>query len=281
MSTTPITTDELRAQAVAAEAAEKEPKPVADPNDPFTITEGENGQVELKLRTGEVFKGTALEVAKAAAKAKVDTTDYSKDLKSQLTQLQEQTNHISQALTPKPPEPSQEEQQQRQLQEFLANENAKYLGFPNAEAMRNHLQGMSSDNAKVRSDRIVMDFMQECPEFPADKEHSDKLIEAGAQYGIFRANQKGELLEEPTAKQMVAAHALCVQLGIYQPLTEAQIQEQVNAGMKIKPRIQARPTPPPMVPSNQPENTPANEASDPWTMDLSKLRNQIIAGQRR
>lgn len=248
--------------------------PITPPTEPVTpplpLPEGvdvmeklPDGKWHVKLATGEDFSGNDLEVMGKMGSAHVSTKRWA----------QEQVNRTQ---NPPPPAPVQtpEDQQAVQLREWMMDQTAQGLGYKSAQEMRSALTEMRQSSEASSDERVSMEFHATCWDFPASPENTEKLFQTGVNYGIIRANDKGELTERPTAKQLAAAHMVAVQQGVYKPMTKEEYQLAASAGPG--PRI-TPPNAPPIVQGNQPELN--NPQGDVWNMPLDKLRDQVLREQ--
>lgn len=224
----------------------------------IAIQENADGSVHMKLSTGEEFTGTPLEVSRKIAESKVDTTLYAKDLKSKLDARVE--------APPATPQIQGESAEVLAGREFLANETAKYLGFADANALKDAVSQMGKVTQVSQGERAAQQFHGQNPDFPATNEASDALLGV-----IAKANANGANLSAYNPEHLTMAHATCVRLGLYKPLTQQEI-----AASRGGQQATSIPNPPPMVQSGAPQI--AVESDDPYTMPLDKLR-KLVTGR--
>lgn len=235
----------------------------------------QDGTYAATLADGTTFHGTADEVIKELGKAKVKTADWGKQFKSELESIK------SSLPQPQQPAVSPEDMQVRQLREYLANEQAQYLGYANAEEMKRDLSKLKQMSEQTQNQRIAAEFHALAPDFPAgidvvtdsngnqtDK-NVERMFQAAAKYGIIEFDANNEPVNL-TPRKMFAAHRMAVADGMYKPL-ESQNGTPAQ-----------RPAAPPMVPGTQPEN-PANQydVKSAWSMPLKELQAKVAELQRR
>ena len=232
--------------------------------EPVSITKSEDGQYNVQLETGEKFTGSADEVIATISKAKLETGKWGRELKAEMEAIKEQMGPISQALTPKEPAPTPEQLQEQQLLDYWAEQNAKTLGFANAQEMRDMLGVIRQTTEQTRDNNLAAAFFAQCPEFPMNKDASEQLTAALTEMHIPPGRE--------TVEQLKMAHAYCVQFGKYKPLTQQEIEAQ-NPYRNVTPAVRA--AAPPMVPTSQPEMSGGQK--NPWDQSEAELRAQYFA----
>jgi hypothetical protein len=222
-----------------------------------------DGNVEVKLVTGEIFRGDPIKVTQQIAESKVRTTTWARQKvrEAQQTppmQLDQQPQQITS------PEPTQ----QGTIADYWAAEQAqalaKQFGFSGRDEM---LQWGENVNQKMEAiaqyedDRLAMNFASRCPDFPGTPEASDALV------SIVQANGWQYNLDS-----LQAAHLLAVQNHVYTPLSSEALQAANGYATPM-----SRPTAPPMLQGSNPEITHA--VSSPYDMPMQDLRKAAIRQQ--
>lgn len=237
-----------------------EPAPAAQ----YTLTDLGNGQQELKLATGEVFKGTVTEVLEKVAKSKVDTTEYAKGLKAEL--------ETAKATPPAAPAaPTLPANVTIHTAETEAARNAafqqQYLGAigegrlgdatllglaqslkstPEQVAMfLEYIPTLVERDQKAQQREVLTGFIAENPGFPGDTPSAQALEQAMGNDAL-------------TVTNLSKAYALCVMRGTIKPTPTTTTATNTTT--------LSRGTPPPTIPNAAP-NTPM--AKDPMAMNAS------------
>jgi hypothetical protein len=259
------------------------PSPQARPE---TFPDGEvyqletrpDGQLEVRLITGEIFRGDPIEVTRKIAAAKVSTTRWGQGFKQQLAELQAQGEGPPTAILPasgvqydENGAPVMEVGQTVVPDSTYINLHnmATALGYSGTDELiadqmnlREQTTRLSQELAAEREDRqnkeIAAVFLAQNPSFP----NSDESIAALDQ--IITANN---LAYSP--ENMTLAHTYAVQNGLYRPLS--QEDQEAAVGMAVQSR---RPAPPPMIRSSNPETWHGD--NDPHSIPLDQLRRLAI-----
>jgi len=232
--------EELRAAALAAEAqakaAETAPAvtapPASAPDAPYTFTKGADGSVELTLKSGQVYKGASQEAVLAElAKAQISATET-------IRQLNEARKAEAAPVATAAPATTEED--------ILAAEVARLWGKGvGIQDPKQIVADIAQERAERHQQAIAHQFHASCPDFPGDRESVDKLYEYMAEAGLVDivpvvdpATGKQKLDDNGKAQfnvvgetlgKLKAAHAACVQYGIYKPLTPEQQQQALGA----------------------------------------------------
>jgi hypothetical protein len=218
----------------------------------------ENGLLEVRLSSGEIYKaGNVEELLEKISKSKVDTNRWAREQRA-LAQQQ-----------PATPAQSQPAPEYTSIAEAWAQEQAeafaRQLGFSNKEELMQWGEQYQQDREALEEFRVqnlAHRFQADHPDFPNTLAASDALTNIIEQQGW-----------NFTPDTLSAAHALAVQRGLYQPLTP----EQIAAANGTAPAPQSRPPLAPMIRSGNPEGAVSDQ--NPWTMDLTKLRQMTIRQQ--
>lgn len=167
----------------------------------YTLTKVGDG-VEIKYSTGEVFKGKdEAEATKNALKSAVKTTQYAKELKTKLD-----------AAAPPPVVQAPIVPAEDAAAAFLMETLSKSLGV-SPDELKSMVKSVKQSDATQTTNRVVMQFMKDAPDFPNTPETFDKLGKYMDENGIAL-----------TPGGMYSAHLACAKKGIYTPLTPEQIQ---------------------------------------------------------
>jgi len=138
---------------------------------------------------------------------------------------------------------------------------SKKLEFGSTDEMVQHFKGMGQNLQQNNDEMASMAFMAAHPEFPQTPESGDAVDKIMAEKGW-----------QYIRESLSDAHAIAVQRGMYQPLTQQQIA--IANGATVQ---HTRPTPPPLVRGNNPETH--SQELDAWNMNLQDLRNRAIRQQ--
>jgi hypothetical protein len=222
-----------------------------------------DGNVQVKLVTGEIFRGDPIKVTQQIAESKVRTTTWARQKVREAQQTQPmQVDQQPQQITP--PEPTQ----QSTIADYWAVEQAqalaKQFGFSGRDEMlewgENVNQKMEAI-AQYEDDRLALNFTARCPDFPGTPEASDAVV------SIVQANGWQYNLDS-----LQAAHLLAVQNRVYTPLSGEALQ--AANGNVSQP---SRPSAPPMLGGSNPEIT--HSVPNPFEMPLQDLRKAAIRQQ--
>lgn len=225
---------------------------------PFTVTQ-DGGKFKAQLATGEVFEGASdREVLDKVLASKVNTTLWAKG-KAQLPDddtlraLRPDLFVAPTAVAPKVETAATVDP----AQDFLMDTVAKGLGLKDANELKAFVGGIRQSDAQQQTNRVVLDFQRQAPDFPNTNEAFDKL---------------GKFMDEAgiplTAKGMVAAHLACKATNVYQPLTPEQVKATTTGVVRT-----AVPVATPVVTSS----APSTGADDPMTYDINTPMEKINA----
>lgn len=209
------------AQTPAVPVVEAPVTPVTPAADqPYTLTKSDTG-VEIKYKTGEVFKGKDESEAYANALANaVKTTEYARELKTKL-----ETPAVP--VVPVTPTPAPEVDPAKQ---YIAGILAEALGIP-LEEVKVFIEGQKASQAAQSTNNVVLQFMQKNQDFPNTPQAFDVVGKYMDEAGI-----------PLSPKGMSAAYVACVREGLLTPLTKEQIAATIGGVPKA-----IVPTPTPIV----------------------------------
>jgi hypothetical protein len=223
------------------------------------LRQNEDGSLEVNLPSGELYRGKNLEeLAEQFGKSHMHQKRW---VHEKLALAQQQPT------TPAPPTASTPEYSS--IADMWAAEQAeafaKQLGFSNKEELMQWGEQYQQDREALEEFRVqnlAHRFQADHPDFPNTLAASDALTNIIEQQGW-----------NFTPDTLSAAHALAVQRGLYQPLTP----DQIAVANGTAPAPQSRPPIAPMIRSGNPEGAVSDQ--NPWTMDLTKLRQMTIRQQ--
>jgi hypothetical protein len=217
-----------------------------------------DGNVELKLATGEVFTGDMNTVLGKIADSRVNTAIWAKQKVQEAVSAVRQPENLGQDLTPF-----------GSLADDLAARQADALarqfGFSNKDEMMQWGEAVNQKIAKVEQfeeKELAAQFHATCPDFPDTPETAETVMQ------IINSNRW-----QPNLESLQAAHALAVRNGLYRPLTT----EEIAIANGAAPQQQTRTAPPPMLKTGNPDLTSADPS--PYEMSMSELRKMAIRQQ--
>jgi hypothetical protein len=221
-----------------------------------------DGQIEVKLITGERFIGDPLTVTANIAEANVHTKRWAQQQRAQGQQVQQQQ------VQPSPQQPTTgNEVPQNTFGEWAADQQAQALGFANHNELvewgiqtRQDLDQMKAVKEEWTNHQIASDFLSRCPDYPNTPEAEGAIVRVVEHLGL-----------DYNPDTLAAAHAYAVRNGMYQPLTV----EQQRAAMGIE-HPQTRQAPPPMLQGRAPDSQQQHD-NNGWTMPMAELRKAAIA----
>lgn len=222
------------------------------PNQIEQLEEGK--KLKVTLETGEIFEGDPLEVTNKMAAAHVETKRWGQAAHAEVKTLKEKP--VTPPATTPPPNP-----EEAQLDGYLLERHAKALGFKNADEYKAELADVRAVKERAKNQAVVVDFFQQCPDFP----NTDASVEA-------LKNKMEKMGYDYTPQSMIAAHMLCLREDSYKPLSASEQNEAWANNMARS----NRGTNPPMIRSNSPEQT---VTVDLWNEDPQKQRERIIREQ--
>lgn len=225
------------------------------PND---VKKNEDGTVEVRLETGEIFKGDPIEVMNKMGDSYVSGKRWTQNIKA------ENENLKAQHLNPPAPQPTPQptNADELALQNYLLDQQAKALGFSNGEEYKQRVQRVNQIADITENEQIATRFMATCPDFPGTDDAVEKLAQVVERNGFSF-----------TPEGMMAGHLLCLRQGAYQPLRPEEYNAQWSNKMQEESGTRtAPPTPPqPGAPSGQ-------ENLNPWAMQQDELRKKVLEG---
>lgn len=239
-----------------------------DDGSEYRISKTDDG-VKVELPSGEVFQGSTDEVLNKLAKSNAHGRAYADEWKNHYREVQTRLND---GWTPPQNQQQPDLGQQYssisdywtdQQAEQVSNALAKRYGFSNEQEMVQYFKRNEEIGQSIEDRALASDFYTAHPEFPGTDAASDILT------GIIEQNGW-----QWNINSMEAAHALALQRGMYQPLS----QELIAAANGTGPVQQMRPTPPPMVRhGGNPEIH--SQPQDDWSIPLAELRARAIKAQ--
>ena len=227
---------------------------------PNQIEKLPDGKIVAKLETGEVFEGDPLEITQKMAEAHVSTKRWGQEWKTKAEAVP--------AAQPNPTQAQPADPQEAQLQNYLLTQQAKALGYPDADTYKADLMKVRQTTEKINNQLVATEFLNLNQDFPNTPEATDAL-----------AKKIDEMKWDFTSQSMTAAHALLVREHAadptkgYAPLTA----EQINSAWANNMQTANRQTPPPMLRSSNPEHTGAS--NDPYAIPMNDLRAMAIRQQ--
>jgi hypothetical protein len=228
------------------------------------VQQHEDGSLEAHLITGEVFRGSPLEITQKLSEAQVSTKRWGQAQRAAAHQqpgTQAQPDPQAASENPAPQFGSLSEAWAAQQADLLA----KRFGFSGEAEMVSHFANLSQQAEHIQDMERASTFLQSCPDFPNTEEASNALAAIVTQNGW-----------DFSAQNMEAAHHLAVKHGVYQPLPP----EAVNATWEQNLRASNRPVAPPMISSKSPDGN--QTGYNPWDtkqVPLADLRAAAIRQQ--
>lgn len=229
-----------------------------------------DGNVEVRLITGEVFKGDPITVTRTIAESNVRTKLWARG-KRPGEELPVAPHPSAEPIQLNQP-PAQTKPASGSLADDLASRQADALarqfGFSGKDEMMQWGETVNQKIAKVEQfeeQELAARFHANNPDFPDTEETAETVMQ------IIQSNGW-----QPNLESLTAAHALAIRNGLYQPLTAEQIQ--IANG--VAPQQQSRTAPPPMLRTNNPEITSGVGDLSYKTlinMPSSELRKMAIA----
>lgn len=241
------------------------------------FTNNPDGTAEIKLPTGEVFKGNKDEVIANLAKSKIETRRYADDYKTKYETVQ---HELDSRQPPPPPPTTGLDPETKKLGDYLWDTLAKSQFGPNASGQQ-LVQALNQQQAavqKLNEQSAISDFQMKCPDFPNTDAASDAVIErAMRDFNVTDFDQLSQYQPQLATNYMIAAHRACVAEGTYQPLSREQQLASSDAAA-LEAQRGGRPSPPPMVPgSGNPEIH--DQGQNEWSISLADLRARAIKAQ--
>lgn len=228
---------------------------------PNEIKKNEDGSVEVKLETGEVFTGDPLDIINKMGEQHLSTRRWSQNIKA------ENENLKAQRLNPPEPavpvQPTNGNADEVALQNYLLDQQAKALGFKDGHEYKQRLNDIANVVDQSANNQVAESFMLACPEFPSTPESIEKLTAKIDQMN-WQYNQQS----------LMAAHLMCVRENAYQPLTAQEVNASWANNMQQSQQQPGGPRIPPQPPQG---NAPGgNDNVNPWAMSTDDLRKQVL-----
>lgn len=178
-----------------------EPAPIAVPPEPiqdYKINLLENGQQEVILNGGQVYKGTPEQVINELAKAQFNAT--------------KRIHELGQQVPPPPIQQSPAGPQIDPTAKALADLTAQGMGFKNADDYMARLNQVEQYTQQQQTANMVAQFLASTPEFPATEENGQKVDALVNQLGMTPSVESwkvaynhlkatGQLVVNPAAAQ--------------------------------------------------------------------------------
>lgn len=212
-----------------------------------------DGDVEVRLITGEVFRGSPIDVTRTIAESNVRTKLWARG---------KRPGEELPAAPPSTAEPMQLNQPTAQLTgDSLADDLAarqadslaRQFGLSSKEELMQWGETVNQKMAAIsqyEDERLASEFLSRCQDFPSTLEASEAITNIVQNNGW-----------QWNADSLQAAHLLAVQNHVYEPIRPEQPQV-------------VRQAPPPMLRTNNPEIS--NAALSPYDMSLGDLRKAAI-----
>lgn len=151
---------ESAAPAAVTETPTAPAVPVAPPDTGYKINTLENGQQEVTLQTGQVYRGTPDQVINELAKAQFNAS-------RRITELGQ--------LVPPPSPPAPTGPQVDPTAKALADLTAQGMGFANADEYLAELRQVQGGYQEHRNQVTAQQFLAVTPDFPKSQENADKI----------------------------------------------------------------------------------------------------------
>lgn len=231
---------------------------------PNEVKKNEDGTVEVKLESGEIFKGDPFEVMNKMADAQVSTKRWGQNIKAENENLKAQ--RLSPPESVAQPQPTNGNADELALQNYLLDQQAKALGFKDGSEYKQRLNEIANVSDQQANNQVAESFMLACPEFPSTPESIDKLTGKIDQMG-WQYNQQS----------LMAAHLMCVREGAYQPLSAQEVNASWANNMQQASHNTQQPGGPTIPPRPPQGNAPGgNDNVNPWAMSTDELRKQVL-----
>ncbi len=215
-----------------------------------------DGNLKLKLATGEEFIGDPISVTQKLAESKVQTVAWARQKVAEAEQQQPTAQPANQQTQPSGSLAAD-------LAARQADTLAQQFGFSNKAEMQQWGETVNQKMetiAQFERQQQATDFITKCPEFPGTQEAIESIARIMDNLGLAE-----------TSENMQAAHGLAIQRGMYEPISQQALQMANGTAQPIH-----RQAPPPMLRSSNPEIT--MQTPDPWNgMNLAELRKAAIA----
>lgn len=224
---------------------------------PNEVKKNDDGTVEVKLETGEVYKGDPFDVLNKMGDSYVSGKRWTQNIKAENETLKAQRLN-----PPEPPAPVQPvNQDEAALDSYLLERQAKALGYKTGPEFKQAWEYGRQVVERQANEQVAADFMMACPEFTGEKDAVDKLSakvdSMGWQY-------------DP--QSLMAAHLLCMREGAYRVLNTDEVNMAANRSASQQTTAKAPPQPPG---GNNPDGSQNNV--NPWQMSQDELKKQILS----
>lgn len=199
---------------------EAPPAPIAPqtpeiPTD-YRINTLENGDREVTLNSGQVYRGSPEQVINELAKAQYNASRHITDLKSQIP---------AQPLAPVDLGP-----QIDPTAKALADLTAQGMGFRNAEEYMARLNQVETFTQQQQLNQVAANFIATTPDYPVSPENADKIDQTLSAFGLPAT---------PDALKMVHNHLKATGQYVQVPISQ---QVTRSAPMPMPPNGQQAPT---------------------------------------
>lgn len=225
---------------------------------PNEVTKNDDGTVEVKLETGEIYKGDPIDVMNQMGTSYVSGKRWTQNIKAENENLKNQ--QLNPPAPPPPAAPSGNADE-RALQDYLLDQQGKALGFKDGAEYRKRLEFINNTADRQSNEQVATDFMLACPEFTGEPDAVEKLAQKVEQMGW-----------EYTQPNLMAAHLLCVRQGAYKVLTMDEVNMAAN---ERSAKTEGRTVPPPPPQGGAPGNA---DQTNPWAMSTDELRKKVLEG---
>lgn len=235
----PETPETPETPAVAAPVTDTIPAQVPSvpvSQDPWQVNKLESGEYEVRLPTGQIYKGNEQQVINELAKAQFHASNTISNLKTQV---------------PQAPAPAIPTEQFDPAAEAIADLLAPYLGMRNGRELKEALGSQQQTTEQYRANMENATFLQRNPDFPQNPMNAQKMEETVQALGL-----------PWNAQSLEVAHYYLKGRGQYVAAAPQQPMGQT-----------ASPVPSPLPPppgSNQPQQGVPTE-KDLWALSDSEL----------
>jgi hypothetical protein len=250
--------------------------PQQTPADFASVTENADGTLQVRLATGETFKGDARKIIDSMGKSYVFGKRWAQSLKSENQRLKsgQASPENNQPPQPDPNQPADASQPgwdslgqlPDQGSRFLVENAAKVLGYSNANELINHqlerdrkLEAVERRLEGYETERLSMEFQSRCPDFPGTQQAADAVVGIIEQSGL-----------DYTPDNLALAHQHALRSGMYQALRPDEIQ----ASYSPQRHDQSRRVPPPPPAGSAPTS---DEGGNPWATATDDLRRRVLS----
>lgn len=235
----------------------------------YQLTNLPDGNLQVKLITGEVYKGDPITVTQKLAESQVNTKRWGQQARSLATQAQQPSQQTSASVQSAVTydangQPQVDYNKIPDLAKWQLDNLAQIFGFKDGSELvsdqvqlRQRTEGLQQEVTALREEReaeiIGTTFIAQCPDFPS----TDEAIQA-----LTSLMDQNKL--EYSATNLEMAHNYAVRNGMYQPVPQERLHSEVR-----------RVTPPPPPPASSADNRPGQNLSA-WEMPLDQLRKKAL-----